>query len=721
MVASDIRLDRLRAIMRRRWRVLLYALLFGLAAGQVLLMVIRPQFTAVTQVLLDPRKPGVTEAKSVMQGLPLDTSAVESEVALLKSLTVALRVAEKLVLKDDPDFGRAEPPGFISLIMQRIWPAAETNPTPDGNFDPGTLRAANAIRAGMAVRRIGVTYAIEISFTAPRPDVASAIANGLADAYLNELLESRFEASRRASEWLGTRLAGMRGALELSERAVAEYRKDQGLFETNAGGLEKQQLSELTAQLVIARALTSEKKARFEQSQKLGERGGSVAGVAEVLQSSVVSNLRTQEAEVARKEADLSSQFGPRHPNVQTVRAQLQDIRGAINNEVQRIVSNLKNELEVARKREASLEDSLERQSGATSRSDQASIRLRDLLRDADTNKQLYESFLQRFKETREQTTLELRESRVISTALKPRAASYPRRSVTMLASTVLSLLIGIGAIVLLEAIESGFATPEDLEATLGKPVLSTIPMIPASELLVNKEVLTVPQLVVAKPTSRTGEAIRGIRVGISLSNVDNPPRVVLFTSSVPAEGKSTVVSSVAWSAAAVGQRVLLIDCDLRHPSTSKLHGLETAKGIVDVLAGTVELRHTLVSFFNGNLSVLAAGSPTKSPPDVLGSQRMRALIETVRNEFDLVLIDAPPIAPVMDAQVIASMVDKAVFVIEWDKTPREIVGRAVKILDGTTNVVAGFVLNKTNMKKLSRYSQYYSYGYERYNKYYNE
>ena len=406
---------------------------------------------------------------------------------------------------------------------------------------------------------------------------------------------------------------------------------------------------------------------------------------------------------------------------MQTVRAQLNDIRGAINNEVQRIVANLRNEFEVAKKREASLEDSLERQSGATSKSDQASIRLRELQRDTDTNKQLYESFLQRFKETREQTTLELRESRVISAALKPSAASYPRRSITMLASTVLSFLIGCGAIVLLEAIESGFSTPEDVEATLNKPVLSTIPLIPAAELILNKETVTVPQLVVAKPTSRTGEAIRGIRVGISLSNVDKPPKVVLFTSSVPAEGKSTVISSVAWSAAAVGQRVLLIDCDLRHPSTSKLHGLEGSKGIVDVLAGTVELRHALVSFFNGNLSVLAAGSPTKSPPDVLGSQRMRALIDTVRNEFDLVLIDAPPVAPVMDAQVIASMVDKAVFVIEWDKTPREIVMRAVKILDGTTNVISGFVLNKTNMKKLSRYSQYYSYGYERYNKYYNE
>lgn len=242
MVASDIRLDRLRAILRRRWRVLLYAGLMGLAIGQVLLLVIKPQYTSTAQVLLDPRKPGASETRSVMQGLPLDTGAVESEVALLRSLTVALRVVEKLGLKDDPDFGRAEPPSLFTRLLRTVLPAAPDEPVvPDQQFDPAAIRAAGVIRTNMIVRRVGITYAIEISYTAPRADRAASVANGLADAYLNELLEARFEASRRASEWLGTRLATMKGALELSERAVAEYRKDQGLFETNAGGLEKQQ------------------------------------------------------------------------------------------------------------------------------------------------------------------------------------------------------------------------------------------------------------------------------------------------------------------------------------------------------------------------------------------------------------------------------------------------------------------------------------------------
>jgi polysaccharide biosynthesis transport protein len=709
--------------MRRRWRVIAGSLLMCLAVAAFLLFILPARYTATTQILLDPHKTNVLQNQAVMQGVPLDASAVESEVSLIQSFNIGRRVVEKLALDKDTEFV-SRGGGLVSRLLGMVgFDSKPVEVTTDATTTAEMALAIAALKSNMTVRRVGITLVIEVGVTSKDRMKAAKIANAVTDAYLIDQLEARYDAAKRASGWLSDRLGGLRDTLQASERKVAEYRAEFGLVDTGAagGGIDKQQVAEINGQIALARAAAAEKQAKYEQTQRLLKGGSNMQSVAEVLQSSVVSNLRTQEAEVARKEADLATRYGDRHPLVVNVRAELTDVRRAISSEVQRIVSNVKNEYEVAQKREQSLQDSLQKLTGVATSGDETRIKLRELEREAETNRTLYQSFLSRFKETREQTTLETSESRVITPASIPTIPSFPRQSVVLGLASFLGLMFGVGGVLLLEYIENGFMTVEQTEATLGYPVLAILPNIEKSEYDPEGTGVTIPTYVVKKPLSRFSEAIRAVRVGVSLSNVDAPPKLVLITSSVPGEGKSTFSSAFATSAAATGQRVLLIDGDMRHPSTSKLFGLEKQIGLVDLLGTGLEPVQVIQRFHGSTLSVLPAGGATKNAPDLLGSQKMMDLLKQFRSEYDFIVVDTPPVTAVVDSLIVANEADKIVFVIEWESTPREVVARAMSVLGTNKERLAGIVLNKAQLKQMRYHQTYYGYYSSSYNKRYDK
>jgi exopolysaccharide transport family protein len=680
------------------------------------------RYTAAAQILLDHRKPDVVQ-NEVAPRLKLDTAGIESEVTLIRSFKIARRVVDKLHLDRDPEFTTPS----RGLISKAIGAIAGLISKPDARPLRGALgmsseylAAVQALRRNVSARRVGVTFVVEVFATSKNPVSAARIANAVADAYLVEQLNSRYDAVKRASGWLQQRLAGLRNQVLVSERAVADYRRRYGIVDTRTGAIDKQQLSEISAQLILLRAEVAEKQAKYQQAQRILRRHGNVATVAEVLQSQVVANLRTQEAEVARREAELSTRYGRLHPQVVNVRAELADIQRAIRSEVRRIIANLKNQYEVAQKRQQSIEQSLDTLTGVATKNDTARIRLRELEREAETNRVLYQSFLSRFKETREQTTLGTANSRVITPAIMPNKASYPRRGLTLGLALFFGLGLGVMGALLLEHIENGFLTAEHVEATLNVPVLAVAPALQRAEYDPTNGGTNIATYVAKKPLSRFSEAMRSIRVAVSLSDVDNPPKLLLVTSSVPGEGKSTIASSLAISASASGQRVLLIDGDLRHPSTSKEFGLSGATGLVDMLAGTAQSKDVLRAFGNGLLAVLPAGSGTKNSPDLLGSQKMLQWLRASVDAYDLVVIDSPPVTAVSDGLLVAAHVDKVVFVVEWENTPREVVRRAMSVLGDNRDRLAGIVLNKAETKRMRFHSTYYGY-YNIYNKRYGK
>ena len=417
------------------------------------------------------------------------------------------------------------------------------------------------------------------------------------------------------------------------------------------------------------------------------------------------------------------ARYGAAHPLVVNIRAQERDVERSIAAETQRLASSIRNEHELAQTRVASLEKSLREATGQSSIDDATAIRLRELERTTTVNKSLFEDFLQRAKITQEQSTFETREARVISPALPPGAPSHPRKLQFLALNLLIGLLFGVGGAVAKERLNAGFTTRKQIEDMLGLPLLTSVKYMTAGDLTVDDKLVPIHDYPMMKPLSRYGEAIRALRSGIQMTNVDDPPRIVQFTSAVPDEGKTTIALSVAASAATSKLKVLFIDADLRHPSASRMFDLHKEAGLVDLLLGHVDTQEVIRFHERSGYWVLPAGDKTQNPTDLLGSERMKTLIANFRETFDLVVIDTPPAGPVIDPMVVSQLTDKVVLVVRWATTARELVKQCVQQLSGHKKV-AGVTFNHVNDRQAEKYgrdgySYYYSSRY--YKSYYAE
>jgi capsular exopolysaccharide synthesis family protein len=432
--------------------------------------------------------------------------------------------------------------------------------------------------------------------------------------------------------------------------------------------------------------------------------------------------LRQQAATLSQQEADLLARYSASHPQVVNVRAQQRDVERAIQAETQRLAASIKNEYALAQARVASLEQSLQQATGQTSADDATAIRLRELERTAAVNKSLFEDFLQRAKITQEQSTFEAREARIINPALPPGAPSHPRKSQFLAITLLIGLMLGVGGAVAKEMLNAGFTTPKQVEDMLGLPLLASVSLMSARDLTVDGQVVPIHQYPVARPLSRFSEAIRALRSGIQMTDVDHPPKVVQLTSTVPGEGKTTIALSLAASGATSGLKVLLIDADLRHPSASHALGLDKDSGLVDLLLGQVGAKEAVRFYEKAGYWMLPAGNRTQNPTDLLGSERMKTLVAGFRQTFDLVIIDSSPAGPVIDPAVVSQLSDKVVMVVRWSSTAREMVKNCVQQLGGHSKI-AGVAFNQVNEGRAQKYGKYgysYYYGARYYKKYYS-
>lgn len=721
----------LYSMLLRRWLVVIAATFAVLALAVVWLIQTTPVYSATTQLLIDPRKERVLREEAVVGDLGLDTSSIATEVSLVQSFSVARRVVDKLQLEKNKAFlgeGGFSFFGWVASFLPKLGPTTEAEqgagqipPDVDASaLSPAKVWAIGAVQSGVSVKRVGPTYFIEVSFTHTDRKLAADLANSVAESYLVEQLEARYQGARRAATWLSERVTALRGQLEVSERALADHRAKHNLVTAQAGTLAEQQATEINTQLVAARSQTVEKRAKYEQAQKILDGGAGIESVAAVVDSPAIAAMRTQAADLGRQEADLLTRYGPEHPSVVKLRAERGDIRRQTSLEVARVVQTLKTDYDFALRKEQSLETSLQELTGANNSNDRAVIRLRELERDAQANRVLYESLLTRFKEAEQQTSLQTAESRVIAPAFEPGMPSYPRKGRTLMLALLAGLALGIGAGFLLEQIESGFTTVEQLEQATHFPVLAIVPQLENRERVVEGRSLPIPEYVAVKPLSRFGESIRSVRVSALMSNIDQPPKLILVTSSVPSEGKSTVAQCLAYSAASSNMRVLLIDCDLRHPSTSKHFKLHESPGLTDLLMGQVPPEKVFIRGGLPTLTVVPAGTTTRHPPDILGSERIRSLFNSVKQSYDVVFLDAPPLSPVIDSAILSKLVDKVIYVVHWRSTPRDLVLRSLQSIDNPRQKIAGLVLNNAQLRMMSSYSSYYSYYHKKYQKYYS-
>ena len=715
--------------LRKRLGVIMGVTVGLTALVMVVVLQQTPLYTAEAQILLDRQKMQVTDMQAVMSGLSPDSATVDSEVEILRSRTLAARVIETLDLVQDPEFnGALREPSMLRWLDPRVWIGTalsliEAEPLPQSEDVRARAElngVINSVLGRLTVTRQRLTYVINISFVSENPAKAARIANSLADLYILDQLEAKFDATRQANDWLSRRLAELRQQVQDSERAVEIYRTEEGLESSAAGvTVSEQQLSELNAQLILARTSLAEAEAKYSRAQQIRRSGGTIESMADVVQSGTISQLRQKQAELARELANLASKYGPRHPEIVNAEAQRRDIERQIGSEINRIVGSLENNVSVAQTRVGALEDSLREIRGEAGTGNQAMIQLRELEREAAANRAVYESFLNRFKETSQQQDFQTPDARVISTATPPGGPSHPKKTRAALLAIILSGMLGVGLAFLLEHLDNGLQTGRDVEQALGLPHLVSLPATPA-EKGADGKVMSPQDYLLVKPLSAFSESLRSLRSALQLSNVDNPPTVILFTSALPNEGKTTTSAGFARAAAASGLKVALVDCDLRHPSVHKAFGLKRPEaGLVELLAERLDLAQVLIRDPKSELDILPIATGTANPPDVLGSTQMRLLLDRLKADYDLVVLDSAPVLPVSDSRVLSRIADETVFVVRWNETPKDAAQAAIRELRLYDANIAGAVLAVVDTAAQAKYGYgdggYYYGKYSRY------
>jgi exopolysaccharide transport family protein len=716
--SGGIDVDRLQAVFQRRLRLMIAVAIVVFSVVALLTLEATPKYTAKAEVMLDRHQQKVVDAQEVLSGLPPDSNAVDTEVQVIRSHALARRVVDALNLQTDPDFNpRLRPPGLFSRS------APESAPTNMAGIEREKERATDILLGGLKVARAGVTYVIDISYTSKSSRKAAILANAFADQYLNDQLETKFEATKRASDWLNSKLTGLRSQAESSDAAVQAYKSANGLLSSEGNTITEQSISGLSEQIAQAKAAEAEVTARVSTARAQLAHGSNGEDVGEALSSPVVSQLRAQRAEVSRQVADLEGRYGPRHPDLLKAKRQLSDIDGQITAEIQRIISGLEAQEQVARQRTASLQASLAASKGTLSSNNNASVRLNELERDADSVKTLYQSYLDRFKQTTAQQGIEETDARILSRAETPPRPSFPNVPLTLALGVLLGIAAAVAAATIAELLDRGLASGDDVERELGVPSLVGIPhLLSVTDLKGRQRSIRPTDFIVEKPLSRFAEAFRTLRTSIVYSNLDRKIQVISVASAVPGEGKSTTCAALARTSALAGGAVVAVDCDLRRRSLHKLFDLEPELGLLDVLTGAATLDQALVLDQASGAYILPLTTAPFTPKDVFGSEAMDNLLRQLRARFDFILLDTPPVLAVADAAVICAKADAVVFITRWRKTSRRFVEQSLRVLSGVGAYVSGVSLTQVDAKQQAR-SGYAdaAYYYKQYRGYYSE
>jgi len=668
----------------------------------------------------------VVSAESVLSGLTADTSVVDTEIEILKSRQLAQRVVEVLHLEKDPEFNPAlGDPGPVQAVVGGIatlFGAA----APDAARERLTAveaqkekeKVVENVLSRLTVRRAGLTYVMNVGFTSENPAKAARVANTFAERYLLEQLEAKFDATRQANSWLNSRLAEMRGELQQAEAAVEQYRTANNLLSASGATLTEQEISTYNQQLATVRASQAEAEARLRTARAQLAAGSTGEDVGEALGSQVVQTLRARRAEVSGRVADLTSRYGPRHPDMLRAERELADIDAQIQAEIRRIISNLEAQVQVARERTGSMAGSLGSARGTLAANNAAGVRLSELERNAESVRTLYESFLTRFQETTSSEGIEESDARIVSPAAIPTGASSPNVQLNLALGLVLALGAGLAAVVLAVMLDTGVTTAEDIERKFNLPHLGSVPLL-SSVADPDDRDETPADYVVKKPLSSFTEAIRAMRASILFSRIGHEIRVITLTSALPGEGKTTTALCLARVAAQQGARVVLVDCDLRRRNINRLLGVEPEVGLMEVLNRTVALDRALMVDELSGAHVLPLARNSFTPKDVFGTPAMDGLLDHLRANFDLVILDTAPVLAVSDTRVIAAKSDAVVFLARWRKTPERAIGAALKALEQSGAHVAGLAMTQVDMKAQSRYGYgdagYYYGDYKKY------
>ena len=704
-----------------RWRAMIFWVTVALTAvATFFIYQLTPLYTGQTQVRVGIQQLKIGNLEEALGAMRPEGEMVATEIGIIRSRKLAERTVAKLSLDNDPEFnptlrqaGRFTRFLHWQHFIPQSWlPRLSDDEPAATDNDRNMTKIIDTFEDKLKVTNDGKSRIITISFQSENPVTAAQVANTLADGYIVERLDAKFDATKRANIWLADRLNTLRQEVTVSEDAVEKYRAANGLLRTNKpnnpGGpdttLTSQQMAQVSAEAITAHTKYLEAQSRLAQLQRSGvTRGGRSVDSAiqddnlmEVLQSPIIQNLKQQEADAQRRAADLASQYGDKHPKMISVRGEISEIRNKIQTEVGRIIDALRNDISTQQAREQSLNAMLNKMKADQAHNDIAEVQMRDLERQAQANRTLYEGFLTQFKQTQSQDSFQQPDADIISRAPTPTLPSFPQKTVLILLSAMTSVLIGVLLALICENLDVAIRSMDQVRSQLKVHALGMVPALGG----IRRATGSRPeQEVLDRPLSAYAEAIRGIHTNLMLSDVDAKPRVVLVTSALPGEGKSTMAMSMAQMVARYGQRVIVIDGDLRRPAIHRLAGVSHRPGLVEWLLGRNPLEEVIYSTGPGGIDVIPAGDQPQLPPNLLSSDRFRQLLRGLMERYDMVILDSAPVLAVSDTRILATLAEKTLFVVRWASTSHKVAASALRQLVEAGANVAGVALTAVDVK----------------------
>jgi polysaccharide biosynthesis transport protein len=699
----------------RRHRLLILATVVAIGGMAALLAFnMTPRYTGVATVTIDPQATRVVNTEAILEERPQDRWTIETHVTLIKSRSFARRLIALHDLLADPEFNSAlrppEQPSVIAQQVQRVtqWLStlvlAQTGlampslpqpaPAPERDAEAIMEAAIDRVLGRLDAERAGESYAISIQFTSTDPVKAARLASRVAELYVGEQLGAKQTAAGRAAEWLSGRLTELRARLLESENAIATFKAENELIDSGGVTLNSAQLTALHSQLIETRAQRAEKESKLELLRRVRSEGAGFDSINEILLSPVIAHLKTLQTELLRQQAQLNQEYGPRHPKIIQLNAEKQELADKIYREVQNIISAFESEVSFLRNRERALEDSLEEAKQSVAVGQRAEVHLAELLREAEANRELYKALLDRYKKLTEQRETIEAGAEVISTAPVPGGASFPQPKLIVAVGFTSSLIVAGLLALIAESMQSALRSTQQIERALGVRCLSHVPQIKV------KGDCRPHQYPARKPRSAYAEAIRAVHVSLQFAQLDRPPRVILVTSSLPGEGKTTLALSLAASAAAAGHQTIIIDLDLRHPSVRPATGQPlTAPGIVELVTGDARFEDVVYADpVQPNLDMITVRRNPINPCDVIASKQMAQLIAKLRTKYQLIVLDMPPILGITDAKIGMHLADAVLFVVRWGKTRTEVAENGIAALRECRAPIAGAVLTQVDM-----------------------
>ena len=684
--ADDDVID-LGALLSILWRkkIWIFVSILGFAVlGALYAFVIAtPKYRATSVIVLDASGEQLLDLGAVLPSLGTDSEAINTEVEVLKSRRLLERVVNSANLLEDPEFNPSLlPPGLKSKIKSAV--TGETLETPTQAEQ--LTSAINAMLDRMSVRNVPNTYVLQVTVETEDPHKSVMLADTMAEQYILYQMDVKFEATKDASEWLTSRVADLKADLEQAEARVSEFSTNSEVVSIETVQALERQLKEQRDRLVTMRISLENDRARLER-------------------------LTAAAHETA--DAKLEAADDPRLTTIyrENGEAEAFDMRYA------QLLTQASVQVQRTQAQVQSLETSIKMREADIARQSDELIQLQQLTREAEASRLLYEYFLSRLKETSAQEGIQQADSRILSNAVLPQGPSEPRKSLILAMSTILGAMVGSGVALLWEMRQNGYRLASDLEAETGLPVMGQVPLLPTGNRREGLEYL------VEKPASAAAEAIRNLRTSVLLSGLDEAPKVIMLTSSLPSEGKTTVSFALAQNLVGLGKKVLLVEGDIRRLVFAQYLDVKDAKGLMSVLSGDISLEEAVIHDPILGADILASEPSNANAADIVSSQRFADFIKAAGDAYDMVIIDTPPVLVVPDARVVAQHVDVVLFTVRWDSTSKTQVRDALHMFETVGVKVSGLVLNQIDPKGMKQYGYGESYGaYGSYGaKYYTE